>query len=70
MGALFGGKPKDKTASLLAQQRAEEKAEDARLENVRLANIKRRQGGLSGTIMTSGQGVTEEADVSKGYLLG
>tara|TARA_R110000787_G_scaffold142344_1_gene255955 strand:+ start:765 stop:977 length:213 start_codon:yes stop_codon:yes gene_type:complete len=70
MGALFGGKPKDRTASLLRQQRDEEKAADSKLEKTRLANIKRRQGGLKGTIMTSGQGVQDEANTSAGYLLG
>ena len=70
MGALFGKPPKDRTASLLAQQQARENEERAKLENIRLSNIKRRQGGLQGTIMTGGEGLTEEANVSKGYLLG
>jgi len=70
MGALFGKPPKDRTASLLAQQQAREGEERTKLENIRMDNIKRKRGGLSGTIMTGGQGLTEEANVSKGYLLG
>ena len=70
MGALFGKPPKDRTASLLRQQRDEERQEKDKLEQIRLSNIKRRQGGLSGTIMTGGQGLTEEVNTGKGYLLG